>query len=208
MCYIFVNGFIEDYELLDKELEKGAYIIACDGGLKHIHKLNLVPNILIGDFDSVSSELLEQYKDIKRLTYPTDKDYTDTELALKFLYDEGVKTATLYGATGGRLDHTIGNIYLLKKAYEYGLDLKIVDNLQEIYFVKELKRFSGYKDKYLSILPLEDVTCDTSIGLKYQLKDLKLTIGDTLSISNIITDDFVEVKFKSGCGIIFINKHE
>lgn len=206
MCYIFVNGIIEDYDIIKSELLDNKLVIACDGGLWHIDKLGIKPDVLIGDFDSVSVELLEKYKDVKRLTYPTDKNYTDTELAIKYLCEIGIKGGTMYGATGGRLDHTFGNVYLLKKAYEWGFDLVIKDNIQEVYFIKNQKKLYSQSGRYLSILPLDDVKCGASCGLKYQLNNLKFSIGDTLSISNIVIEEEVEINFNEGCGIIFINK--
>ncbi|MFV0520585.1 MAG: thiamine diphosphokinase [Lachnospirales bacterium] len=204
--YIFVNGYIKDYDIIKNILKKDSFFIACDGGLGHLDKLGINPNLLIGDFDSIDLNILSKYSEVEKLEYPTDKDFTDLELALEYLKKIKVKSAYILGGTGGRLDHTLGNIFLLKKFYEYGIELKIIDEIQEIFFIKGSKNFTGYEGKYLSIIPLEDIVCHSSFGLKYQLENLSFTLGDTLSISNIVVDDFVEIKLKKGCGLVIINK--
>ncbi len=205
-CIIFTNGYIEDYKFLERNYND-CYIISCDGGLRHIDNLKITPSILIGDFDSVDSDLMQKYNYVEKLKYPTDKDYTDTELAIVHAIQKGFCKAIIYGATGGRLDHTLGNVFLLKKAYDLGINVSIEDNLQEIIFInKGSNKIKNYKNRTLSIIPLESMECFNSNGLLYSLKDLTFSVGDTRPISNVIVDDEVEIDVKFGFGLVIINK--
>ncbi len=204
-CVIFTNGYIDDYNFLKQDYYD-CYIISCDGGLKHIDKLNIEPSILIGDFDSVDNKLFKKYNHIGKMQYPTDKDYTDTELAILHAKQKGFDKAIIYGATGGRIDHTLGNIFLLKKANELGIDVCLIDDLQEIRFVnKSIEIIENHKNKTLSIIPLETIEFINSKGLLYSLNDLKFLVGDTRPISNVIVDDSVEINVKYGSCLVIIN---
>ncbi len=205
-CIIFTNGFIDDYKFLNNDFED-CYIIACDGGLKHIDRLNLKPNILIGDFDSVSTDLLYKYSFVKKLQYPRDKDFTDTELSFIHAKEEGYTNIYLYGATGGRLDHTLGNIFLLKKAYNLGLKVKIIDQQQTIqYYSCGQHTLNNIKNKTLSIIPIENINFKKSYGLLYPLDDLSFSVGDTRPISNIVTESEVLINISNGsCLVITTN---
>ncbi len=205
-CLIFTNGYIDNYEFINLDYKK-YYIISCDGGLRHVEKLGIKPNVLIGDFDSVEENLLLKYKDIQKIQYPSDKDFTDTELGIIHAREKGFEKVHIYGATGGRLDHTLGNIFLLKKGKEINLKVVLIDSLQEIYYL-DTEEFilNGYKDNTLSIIPFENMECKFSKGLLYPLDDLKFNIGDTRPISNIILDNNVCISVEKGNGLVIITK--
>ncbi len=203
-CLIFTNGYIDDYSFINLNY-KDYYIISCDGGLRHIDKLNITPNILVGDFDSVDKHLLQKYSNIKTLQYPCDKDYTDTELGILHAKEKGFKDILILGATGGRLDHTLGNVFLLKKGKDLGLNIVLCDSLQEIHYIdKDNFTINNYKNKTLSIIPIENIKCNFSKGLLYPLDDLNFNVGDTRSISNVVTSEKVCISFKEGKGLIII----
>ena len=86
------------------------YIIAADSGLKYIDELGLVPDMILGDYDSVEDGLLDKYKSIDIKTYPREKDYTDTHIAIINALKAGASDIYILGATGTRMDHTFTNI--------------------------------------------------------------------------------------------------
>ena len=107
---IYKEDFVKKYVCPDDY----NYIIAVDKGLSYTESLNLFPDLIVGDFDSVENSILSEYdsKIIRR--YKPEKDDTDTELALKIifqLYPEA--EVTIFGAFGGRIDHMLSNIFLL-----------------------------------------------------------------------------------------------
>jgi len=95
------------------------YIIAADSGLKYIDELGLVPDMILGDYDSVEDGLLDKYKSIDIKTYPKEKDYTDTHIAIINALKAGASVIYILGATGTRMDHTFTNICLLLQSSAY-----------------------------------------------------------------------------------------
>ena len=104
--------FLQDF-LKENKFEK---IIAADKGLEILNKLNVKPDFIIGDFDSVNKEILEKYINVPITYLKPEKDFTDTHMALKLAIEKGTKEITIIGAVGTRLDHTIANIHILKEA--------------------------------------------------------------------------------------------
>ena len=97
----------------------GQNIIAGDKGLEALYQLKMIPNHVVGDFDSVSSEILEFYKKQPQIifhTYRAEKDNTDTDIALKLAIQLKSSKITMLGALGKRMDHALANIHILKVA--------------------------------------------------------------------------------------------
>src|SRR5690606_5818838 len=87
------------------------YVICADGGLEKVNKLGLKPDLILGDFDSVNLSVLEKFKNlnIETVRFPSEKDYTDMELAINHAVNKGFNDIILVGASGTRLDHTVAN---------------------------------------------------------------------------------------------------
>lgn len=197
---IFCGGHIEDYSRLVDSIE-GDIIICADGGARHLRALNLIPDLLLGDFDSINKEDYNYYreKDVKILKFPEDKDYTDTELAIEEAFTYGASEITLIGATGGRLDHTLANVFLLKKILEKGIIGKIITGSDELILTKDYARINGNSSDKLTILALDkEVIGVTTVGLLYQLKDETLYCGSSRGVSNSFIANFGEVFVKKG----------
>ncbi len=112
---IFANGPCSSYEKALQIIPRCTLSIAADGGLYHCRNCDLVPDILIGDFDSVSAEMLEDYRrrQCTVLEFPVDKDATDLELAVNTAIERGSSVIHLFGVLGGRWDMSLANILLL-----------------------------------------------------------------------------------------------
>ena len=117
-------------KLLRDYLDEVDFIIAADKGCECLYNYNIIPDLLIGDFDSANKEILNKARlKIKEvLEFPPEKDYTDTEIALMEAAKRGTEKILLFGATGTRMDHTLGNIGLLLIAKEKGITLEIIDD--------------------------------------------------------------------------------
>ncbi|MFV0246655.1 MAG: thiamine diphosphokinase [Mycoplasmatales bacterium] len=160
------------------------YIVAVDGGYNYLKQLSIVPNIIVGDFDSIR----DYDKTIKTIEYDPIKDYTDFELAIKHVKElHKDEEIDVYGFTSlDRVDHVIGNIQTL----EPGINL-ISDN--QIIFTKD-KEFEMQKDKYqyISFFTTKEIYI-TLEGFKYPLDKYKLVPGDNLCISNELINDLGRV---------------
>ena len=105
-------NFLKEY-LKENKFNK---IIAVDKGLETFDKINIMPDIIIGDFDSVKTEILKQYKNTEIISLNPEKDFTDTHMALKLAIEIGSEKITIIGAIGTRIDHTLANVHILKEA--------------------------------------------------------------------------------------------
>lgn len=190
----------------------GQNIIAGDRGLEALYQLKIVPNHIVGDFDSVSPEILEFYKNQSQIifhTYHPEKDNTDTDIALKLAISLKSSEITIMGALGRRMDHAIANIHILKDALETNIPCQILDEHNRIYLINkeitlEKNRVYG---KYISLIPLTSEVKDLTLtGFKYPLDNYDLPIGTSLGVSNEIVENIAQIKMKKGILIVIESK--
>ncbi|WP_326909262.1 thiamine diphosphokinase [Sedimentibacter sp. MB31-C6] len=184
-------------------------IICADGGLSKAEILGLVPDIIIGDFDSVNYSILKKYEDmnVEIIKYPAEKDYTDMELAIDLAVNKGYKDMIILGATGTRLDHTMANMLLLEKYYKQGIKIKIIDNNNIIQIISDDTKLTlQYKKNYfISIVPITEEINDLTLkGFKYPLNKVNVKRGSTLCISNEINVKVSEVTLRSGTAFLIV----
>lgn len=157
MKTLIITGGNINKEFLQKILKENEYdkIIAADKGLEILNEINVKPDYIIGDFDSVNKEILEQYKRIPTTYLKPEKDFTDTHMALKYAIEHGTTKTTIVGAIGTRLDHSIANIHILKEALENNVEAEIINENNKIKLVNKgtkIKKEDNYK--YVSLIPL------------------------------------------------------
>lgn len=185
------------------------YVICADGGLEKAEKLNLRPNLILGDFDSVDSTVLEYYKNlnIETVTFPSEKDYTDMELAINHAIKIGFKDIILVGATGTRLDHTVANLLLIEEYHKKNINIKILDNNNLIQIVNNSMIIPYGKKHFVSIIPLSEKIAGLTLeGFKYPLNNINISRGSTMCISNEITENKGVIKLIKGSALVFISK--
>lgn len=192
---IIGSGNIRDYEYIKSKICENDYIICADGGYDHAVKMEISPDILIGDFDSVS-ELPETSEIIK---YPARKDFTDGELAVKYAVEHGFNEVLLLAMTGDRADHTITDILLLTQC-KSGC---IADDNNEIYLLRDSVTVSGNKGDTVSIVPVSgDVEGITTQNLEYPLCNETLYFGESRGVSNVMTAEKCIITAKKGMGLV------
>ena len=170
---IIGNGDIKDYQYIKSKINDNDFIICADGGYNHAEKMGIVPDVLIGDFDSAKN--FEKVKD--RIEYPKRKDFTDGELAVAYAVDNGYEDIVLIAMTGDRFDHSIADILLLEKC-KNGV---LIDDNNEIYLLKDKLSLNG---------------------LEYPLNDETLYFGSSRGISNIMLADKCNITIKSGMALV------
>lgn len=189
------------------------FIIAADGGLMYCGVLELEPDLIIGDFDSVDEEYKEAVAAIREaasskvITLPTEKDDTDMLAAVKYGLDLGYDKFRLYGANGGRLEHTIANIQLLKYLKERNATGYIMDGTGMILLAQnETIRFRHTMEGYVNIFSLNEKAHGVTIrGLKYELDYATLTNGMPIGISNEFIGVQSEVTVEDGTLLIIVS---
>ncbi len=198
---IFANGEIKDIQLLVGFVRESDFIIAADGGLNHIRKLKLVPDLLVGDLDSVDEKDLEwlEEKGVEIRKFSTHKDQTDLELAILEAVDLGASRLTIAGGLGGRIDQTLANINLLLIPELQNIDARIDDGLEELFLITRHAFIHGAPGDIVSLLPLNrQATGIKTKGLEYKLNNETLYPERSRGISNVMKKAEAEVSLDSG----------
>ena len=117
-------------ELLLNLVNLSDIIVAADSGYRHLYMIDVLPDYVVGDFDSIDSRFMDKLSEnrVKIIRHPVEKDKTDTELAIDILSDLEVKELFLVCGTGNRLDHTISNIHSLKYIHNLGMTGEVIDD--------------------------------------------------------------------------------
>ena len=183
----------------------GELRIVVDGALEATHRLGIKPDFIVGDFDTVNHDLLEHYEKSIILRHPPEKDQTDTELAIETALCANCRELVFFGATGSRLDHSLGNIFLLENVLKQGIKAEILNENNRLYLKNQgftLNRNNTWGE-FLSLLPLsETVEGVTLTGFKYPVEQLTFYRERTLGISNEITEEEARVEFSKGTFIV------
>ena len=179
----------------------GDRIIGADGGAAQALAWGLVPEVVIGDMDSLPSGDRATLTALgcRFVEHPRAKDETDLELALIQAAEQGAEEIIVLGALGGRLDHTLANLLLLSLPSLEGVSVRIADADQEIILVRGggLVRLQGSPGDIVSLLPLGgDASGVTCSGLAWALQDDLLRFGFSRGVSNEMaaTEALVEVE--------------
>ena len=195
-----LQGTIADYKPIIKK--EDSIFIAADGGALLLEKLGVIPDILVGDFDSITGKKLTYYrkKNVKIVQYPVEKDETDGELALKYsLVKYPGKNIIIIGTQGGRLDQQLANILLLEYGYYHGLKVLIKEPGLEMGLIVKKVIFNNCEGESLSLIPLSKVVSGVTIkGCKYELKNEQLFRYKTRGISNLVIEKSAELSIKEG----------
>ncbi len=210
---LIVSGGSINQIFLKDFLSKNEFniIIASDKGLEALSESNIKPNYIIGDFDSIDLNILKRYeedKSIKIIKLNPEKDFTDTHMALKLAMQVKSDDITIVGAIGTRIDHTLGNINIIKEAMDQNIPCEIVNENNKVFLINkstEITKEDTYK--YISLIPLTtEVEVIELKGFKYTLKNAKLKIGESIGISNEQLDDVASIKIKNGILIVIKSK--
>ncbi|MGV8904982.1 MAG: thiamine diphosphokinase [Acetobacterium sp.] len=206
---IFTNGFYGEPDFYKEYLKKfkAPYIICADGGANFTRKIGLMPNMILGDMDSISDETLSYYKDTEIRRYPVCKDETDTALAISHAIEIGATEVIIFGALGTRMDHSLGNIYLLTRFLKPGIQGMIVNEKNVIFLVENKKTLNLPIGTVISLLPLGGEVEGLNIeGFKYPIANGKMTLENPYGISNVVIGKQQMISLKKGILLVDIPK--
>jgi len=202
MKYIIIgSGSIENDDLLTQVLARADRIVCADGGTGYLAENKIIPDMVIGDFDSIkdNARAFIQKNSIPVLKYPVKKDASDTELAVLWAMENRASEIIMMGTTGTRLDHTLANLFLMKKIALTGIRCRIIDDHNEIFPVLDTLTLKGKPGELLSIIPAsEKVEGVTLTGVEYPLENAEISMGSSLGISNCFTRETATIKIKKG----------
>ena len=179
-------------------------VIAADGGLKHTEKLDIAPDVVLGDFDSLG------YVPDSAAVFPVEKDDTDSMLAVKLGLERGFKRFVVYGGMDGeRLDHTVANLQMLQYLADRGAEAYLVGRQ---YIATALRNgsfaFDAQAEGIISVFCIGADALGVNIeGLKYSLTDGTLSCGYPLGVSNHFAGQKARISVKEGCLLILWDRN-
>lgn len=198
---ICANGDIVEGEWVRDLATQARLIIAADGGARHLQLNGIKPDIMIGDFDSITeNELTELSVDgAKIVRHPEDKDETDLELALIYAAEHYEEEIVIIGALGGRLDQMLGNVFLLAHPIITNHTVEIRDQYQRIWLIHDETVIQGAKGDFVSLIPVDPIVkVLRTQGLVWPLKDEALKIGYGRGISNRLNSESATITLATG----------
>lgn len=181
------------------------YIISADSGANALYEYKIVPNVLLGDFDSIDANVLKYYEGngCRISRYKTEKNFTDTEAAVEEAISLNPKEIYFFGSTGTRIDHTLANLGLLYRCYLKNIKSYIIDENNKISIHGKNFTFNELKGQTFSLHAFGGAVKNLSIkDAKYGLSDYDLYFGDPRTVSNECTDKPARITFDSGTLIL------
>lgn len=205
-CFIIAGSPDTDTEFIAANAGKYDLIICADKGYYYARKAGVMPDVVIGDFDSFTGELPS---DCEVIRLNVRKNDTDTAVCADVALERGCTEISVAGATGGRLDHTYANLCLLEYILSKDARGELVSFDERIMLLKEGSfAFDGLRGKTFSVFPFG---CDTAVasicGAEYPVEDFKFYSGITRGLSNVFSDN-CKITVKSGKLLLIINLNE
>ena len=194
---------------LDEHLVGDDDLVVCvNGGVENALALGLMPQVVIGDMDSMHMPLREwlQEEGCRFIQYPSRKDETDSELAVRYALSQGATELIMLGTLGGRIDHTLANVMLLASPELEGVKVRLVEGNQEVLLIRDEVVIEGQPGDTLSLLPLSgDVVGIYTEGLEYPLRDGTLRFGAARGVSNVFAAP--QARVRVGRGLLLAVHH-
>lgn len=207
-AYLFTNCLTANFTQIINSIQNEDIIIGVDGGANFLYQNKIPADLIIGDMDSIKPEVLSFFKENSKIEiYPTEKDETDSELALKWCRKSGIKEIIFLNSLTGRFDHSLGLLSQLFSARKYDLSAIVENDSQKVFLADKSSFFSIEKGTILSLIPIsEKVESITTSGLKYRLENENLYRESTRGISNESIQSDIKITYKQGELLIVQNK--
>lgn len=197
-AFIYTGGAIAEQNISERPGAEDL-VIAADSGYHNAQKMGIVPNLLLGDLDSLRKN--EKIPDeVEILQVPAEKDDTDTQLAVKVALERGATALVLIGGLDGRLDHTLSNLAILEDLSTKHIPALMTNGQNRVRFIRDnglILLRDGFR--YFSILAADPVVKGVTVdGCKYPLKKAKLTRTNQYAVSNEIMGNCALIEIRKG----------
>ena len=208
---LVLNSELEDPIFYHNVLTKADYIIAVDGGANQTRKLGITPHLIIGDMDSISDETYKKYQKegCEFVIFPSNKDKSDSQLAVDYAIENNYEKLDIIGWEGGRFDHYLSNILLLANYDSEEVKMRLLSPRNEAYILngKSIFRLRADGKRFVSIIPISSVVEKLNIkNMKYSLTNKNIYRGDTLGLSNEFLDESIEGEVSFEKGVLLLIK--
>ncbi|NLD80822.1 MAG: thiamine diphosphokinase [Smithella sp.] len=200
---IISGGRLGNPDFFRKSLKEidNRLLICCDGGARHLGASGFLPDVIVGDMDSIDplQKAHYEHQGVEMIRHPANKDFTDTALALEYALSMKPRSIQIWGALGGRMDHAMANVYLLIRGKRSGVKTCLLDEFCEVFVAPADVRFENAVGCVVSLLALSpQVEGITLRGFAYPLTDGVLTLSESRGVSNVILEDPAVMRVRSG----------
>lgn len=201
--HIFSGGELKNPEAF--EIGSEDKIICADRGFAHIKHTKIIPDLIIGDFDSYSGKLPDN---IEILRSVPEKDDTDTMLAVRTAISRGAEKIRIYGALGGRFDHAFANIQTLKFAHDNGCEAEIISEDNIIMLRSQgIHTFEKRENWYFSVFAYsEKLEIKSMSGVKYLVENFTITNSFPIGVSNEFIADYANLHISKGTALVILSQ--
>lgn len=201
------GGTPPDRKLLECYIDKETIIVAADGGADILNTYGIVPDYLLGDFDSISEEAYQNLENNSSVTrFPREKDFTDTHIAYERARNLGADEIILLGCTGKRIDHFMANLCVLYKGLKEGIKVILADDYNVMFMTDKSIKLEGEPQQVFSLFSYGEDTEELTLrGVKYPLTRYYLSVTDNLTVSNEFVENYADIDFKKGCLLVMLN---
>lgn len=197
---LVANGELPAIHRLSAIAGSSSYVLAADGGANRLVQLGIVPDAVIGDFDSLTAILPAS---VERIAAP-DQSRTDLDKAVTYLIEQGFRKISIVGATGDRLDHTFQALAILVK-YAHAAELRLIDDVGTAYPVNAHLEVATSAGQLVSLMPLGRAENVLTSGLEWALHSEDLAAGVRDGTSNRATGDKVSVTISGGSLVVYVH---
>ena len=189
---IVANGELEE-KFLKAVAPRYDVIVCADGAANRLRALDIIPDILVGDFDSIRQETRDYFCDqsVEMITLSPEKDFSDTHVSIELIMERGWDQIDIIGGLGGRWDHSVANLSLLYFGVRKKCKLRLISqcNLAEIYEKGEHNLQASPRHYWSCFAIFEDAVVSIQ-GMKYPLSHKKIRRGESIGLSNeFLTED-------------------
>lgn len=198
---VIANGEAPKKQQLLALVKEANIVICADGGANTALKFGITPDAIVGDFDSIHAEALVKFRKVPTFE-DRDDETTDLEKAISWAIKAKHIHVVVVGASGRRLDHTIGNLGVIAKFYPDAI-VRFVDDIGELLYVGKELTFEASKGDVVSLVPLGRCEGIITQGLKYALEGETLELGLREGTSNVVVASPVTIKVKKGHLLLF-----
>jgi len=208
---VFANGEFAAPPDLAARIAAAGLLIAADGGLAHLRQLDLLPDLVVGDLDSLADSEAEALEaaGVEVLRHPPEKDQTDLELALLAARQRGADAVEVLGGLGRRWDHSLANVLMLSLPELSGLPITFLHGEQRLFLIRDAAEIEAPTGTRVSLIPVEgDAVGVRTDGLLYPLASERLVFGGSRGVSNLMAAERAQVELDEGLLLCVISPYE
>jgi thiamine pyrophosphokinase len=208
---IFANGEFSPPDTLSDILDDADLIIAADGGTRHLSKLGHMPDVIVGDLDSLQGEQRDrlQAAGVEMKIFPAEKDKSDLELAIMHAKEVGASQVTMLAALGRRWDHSMANLLMAAQTEFAEMDIVFLHGVERLFFIRKKVDVRAEIGTRLSLIPLgADAIAVRTQGLAYTLDGENLYFGSSRGISNLFTEEKASIELEAGLLLCVISPND